>query len=212
MADLLIFGSSGALGRACLSIIEKSGWTIQVASRDIEHLTASKKFQAVIWAQGKNLTKPFVDTTAEDWSSVLDANLMFVIKSLKILLERDLVDNDARLVVISSIWSKIHRSNKSAYIVSKSALNGLVKSVASDLSYKGIAINSVSPGVVDTPMTRANLSLDEIAEIKNESLGGNLVTPENIAHVVEFLISRKSDGINAQDIVVDNGWAHHRNV
>ena len=76
----------------------------------------------------------------------------------------------------------------------------------------GLSINAVLPGVIDTPMTRANLSAEQIANIEKDSLGGYLANPGNVAQTISWLLSEDSAGLTSQFITVDNGWTINRHV
>jgi NAD(P)-dependent dehydrogenase (short-subunit alcohol dehydrogenase family) len=151
-------------------------------------------------------------TNSEDFQKVFDANVGFIIETLKILLSNNLLSKNARLVVVSSIWQEASKTNKFSYTVSKSALKGLVNSFVADYSPLGLSMNAVLPGVVDTPMTRANLSQAQITNIEKETPMKTLVTSEDVARAVNWLASPESSGINGQFIRVDNGWSQIRAI
>jgi NAD(P)-dependent dehydrogenase (short-subunit alcohol dehydrogenase family) len=115
-------------------------------------------------------------------------------------------------VILGSVWQNVARSNKTAYITSKSALTGLVRGLAVEFGPLGISINGVLPGVVESEMTRKNLSQDQIEKIATGTPGHLLITAEQVANIVTFLLSKDSSGINGQSIVVDNGWTISRDV
>jgi NAD(P)-dependent dehydrogenase (short-subunit alcohol dehydrogenase family) len=142
----------------------------------------------------------------------MEANITFVASTLKLLVDKKLLNKPCRSVVLGSVWQNLSRTNKFAYTVSKSAVAGLVGSIASDMADYGLSINAVLPGVVDSPMTRANLSKPSLERIQRESLGRELVSATEVADVVAFLISANSSGINGQSIVVDHGWSKARHV
>jgi NAD(P)-dependent dehydrogenase (short-subunit alcohol dehydrogenase family) len=96
--------------------------------------------------------------------------------------------------------------------VSKASLEGLVNSVLADFSENGLRINAVLPGVIDSPMTRANLSDKQIGTIENQTPSGKLVTAKELARVIAWLLSEDSLGINGQFICVDNGWSNVRSI
>jgi len=210
--NLLIFGSTGSLGLACKVLCQQKGWKVYEGYRQINAQHWDVSFHGIIWSQGVNLTSSFEDTSDEDWLSVFDANLFFVVKSLRSLMEHDLIHEGARLVIIGSVWEKLHRKNKSAYSTSKAAVSGLVRALASDLGSRNISVNCVSPGIVLNPMTSRNLSDKQIRNIELNTPGNRLVSPQEVAKVVEFLVSEDSSGINGQSIFVDNGWSDSHNV
>jgi NAD(P)-dependent dehydrogenase (short-subunit alcohol dehydrogenase family) len=208
---LLVFGASGSLGAACVTLL-KNEYEIHTPKRNDELMKEPEKFAGVVWAQGKNLTKPFVETSEDEWVEVFEANFNFFRKRLKELLLSDRLSKPSRLVVIGSVWSEVARADKTAYIASKSALAGLVRGLAVELGPMQIAINSVLPGPIDNEMTRKNLTSDQLNTLKSESPSGRLVTPENVANLVKFLVSKESSGVSGASIELDYGWAIGKNV
>lgn len=207
----LVFGASGSIGRSCFELMSEVCPTFAVSHSE-KYLGRGAPFNSVIWAQGMNLTKNFVETAESDWERILEANLHFVRRTVKSLLQDELIQNPASFVFIGSVWGNLAKANKSAYIVSKSALQGLTKSLAVDLAEFGIRVNCVLPGIVDNSMTRANLSGNQIQNVEIETPGGKLVSPDQVAKIVKFLCSEDSLGLNGQSITVDNGWSIVRYV
>lgn len=212
MRNVLIFGASGALGKACSEYVEKIGDEVFESSRNFYLIPPDQVFDSVIWAQGRNLTKSFLETTDFDWQDLIDANLLFIVKSLKYLILNNHIRKGCRLVVLGSVWESLNRSDKTAYIASKSGVSGLVRALSSELCSLGIAINCVAPGVVSSPMTFANLSQGQLERIRRETPGGELVEIVEVAKIVYFLASPDSSGINGQVITVDKGWSTNRDV
>jgi NAD(P)-dependent dehydrogenase (short-subunit alcohol dehydrogenase family) len=207
----LVFGASGSLGSACIESLSSEFETYS-GGRSQEHLKINSTFDAVVWAQGVNQTKQFLASTEDDWEQVLESNLHFVRRSVLELIEHKLVNNPASFVFISSIWSKYSKVEKSAYIVSKAALEGLARSLAFEFADRNIRVNCVLPGVVDNAMTRKNLTQTQTDKVELETPGRSLVTAKHVANTVAFLCSKKSLGINGQSIVVDNGWTIARYI
>lgn len=220
----LIFGSTGSLGSAIMdtiqddfkitrvSVSDNDPATIKYGSPDYDQLIKNEEFNAVIWAGGLNTNDSIIDLNLEKLNELLEANLLFIVKSLSNLKNSSALAENCSLVIVSSIWQDFSRNNKFSYTVSKSALAGVVKSVATDLGKLGIRINSVSPGVVLNEMSRKNLSVEQIAKFKAETPLGRLISPEEVANTVAWLISNKSSGITGQNIVVDGGWTISRYV
>jgi len=220
--NVLVFGARGTLGNAIVKHLKSSGEQVLTVSRNSEStdfqsndgldrlLESRHKFDACIWAQGMNANDSLVDSKSFD--QVFEANVGYTISTLRALLSRGLLADSARLVVISSIWQEMSRNQKFSYTVSKSAVKGLVNSFIADYSPLGFSMNAILPGVVDTPMTRVNLSERQITDITNETPGGKLVTPEDVAKVAYWLASPNSLGINGEFIRVDNGWSQVRAI
>jgi len=161
------------------------------------------KLDVVIWAQGVNVNDTIGNL--KDFEYVLDANVTYVARSLDWLVSMNKLNEGARLCVVSSIWQDMARADKVSYTVSKAALGGLVRSVAADLGPRGIYINSVLPGPIDNPMTRAMLTPDQLAKLPH------LVTPDDVWSAIDFLCFTKSC-INGQGLVLDHGFSVTRNL
>lgn len=209
---ILIFGASGTLGTACNTELQAQGFEVFTVGRDLDGLDLVGQVDGAVWAQGANFTGGLTETTSLDWDEIWDANFTFIVRSLEILLKKKSLNRGARLVVMSSVWQEISRPQKVAYIASKAAIGGLVRGLAADLGEAGISINAVLPGVIDSPMTHKHLSNKQIEGIVEGTPKGQLVTPEEIAKTVTFLVGPNSAGINGQSIIVDGGWSITRNV
>lgn len=113
------------------------------------------KFDGIIWCQGKNINDNVNDFDSAEFSSIIDANVTFILFTMSSLLKKNAINNSADLIIISSIWETNVRPNKLSYSISKAALGSLVKSAAHELScVGGIKINNILPGVIDNEMTR----------------------------------------------------------
>lgn len=167
---------------------------------------------AVVWAQGQNAAGGVLEVTADEMHSMYASNVVFVVETLRALSEAGALSRRARGVVISSIWQIAARSNKVAYVASKAALAGLVPAVAADLAGEEFSMNGVLPGVIETPMTRSQLSAEQVYGVKAATPGGALATPDNVANAVAWLVDPQAAGINGQWITVDNGWSAVRSV
>jgi NAD(P)-dependent dehydrogenase (short-subunit alcohol dehydrogenase family) len=143
---------------------------------------------------------------------VYDANVVYILESLKVLLDENLLSAHARLLVISSVWQNIARSNKLSYGVTKSALLGLVQSTSLDLGAEGKLINAVLPGALDTPMTRANLSSDQIGRLEAMTPLGTLPALSDVCNLAGFLCSPENTGITGQFIAADRGFSNAKIV
>jgi NAD(P)-dependent dehydrogenase (short-subunit alcohol dehydrogenase family) len=219
---ILVFGATGALGTEIKTELESKGHQVTSASNsssssDIQTAngfegiaTLGIKFDGCVWAQGINANDTLL--TSEKFGSTLEANLLFVVNSMKYLLGSNLLNPTSSLVLVSSVWQDLSRKNKFSYSVSKASLEGLVNSVLADFSENGLRINAVLPGVIDSPMTRANLSDQQIETIENQTPSGKLVSANQLARVIAWLLSEESLGINGQFINVDNGWSNVRSI
>ena len=221
----LVFGATGYLGNAIKKGLEnEKKISLGVSTKDTQGNLLKLEIKSdlnnweidkesvtgVIWAQGLNSNDSVESFDRDSFNEIINANIAYIINTLNWMLEYNFISNGARLVIISSIWEKTSRANKLSYSVSKSALSGLVKSLAIDMAKKQISINSVLPGVIDSPMTHNNLTKNQISQIVDGTPLGKLVTAEMITNVCSFLLSEKSLGITGQSILVDGGWTNSR--
>jgi 3-oxoacyl-[acyl-carrier protein] reductase len=225
MANALVFGGSGQIGSACADALRGQEFEVIATSRQGGEgiaaydplinkfaLPGEGAFDAVVWAQGANLSDSIVDFDADKHRAIYDANVLFVLESLHALLVSERLAAGARLCVISSIWQTSARPNKLSYTVSKAALQGLVLSAATDLAERGILVNAVLPGPLDTPMTQQNLTPGQIDRIAGMTKFGRLAALTDVAALVGFLCSAANTSITGQFVAVDLGFQHARLV
>ena len=223
MKTAYVFGATGEIGKTIVSRFESSGYQVVGFSRKSvdglyslgtietlpETLTGA---DCVVWASGANLNDSIVDYSEENLRDLLEANLFYITEGLNTLRLADLLSPECQLVIISSVWQGVSKQNKFSYTVSKSSLAGLIHSLAADLSPRGMRVNGVLPGVVDTKMTRSALAPEQVQRIQEQTPTGMLVSLEEVANLVYFLGTPESRGINGQSIVVDGGWSVVRYV
>ena len=118
----------------------------------------------------------------------------------------------ARLCIVSSIWQEISRQNKLSYSITKSALKGLVLSLANDLAEDGFYVNAVLPGAIDTPMTHKNLSAAQIQLIEQSTKFKRLPTLSEVVSTIYFLCNEECSGLTGQFLKVDLGFSDVRNI
>lgn len=230
---VLVFGASGAIGAALTHWFLGRGWDVTAVTRSnspspVQSSEAdwlawdpfavnegvpkeiSQPFNAAVWAQGQNFNDSIhtFETAAHD--DMYRANVVYIMKTLQALLTQGLLVAPSRLCVISSIWQNIARQNKLSYTVSKAALQGLVQSLAIDLGKDGHLVNAVLPGALDTPMTRDNLSVEQIHRLEELTPLGKLPTLDDVCNMVGFLCSGDNTGITGQFIAADRGFSYAR--
>jgi acetoacetyl-CoA reductase len=153
---------------------------------------------------GITVDKTVRKMTVEDWHAVLRVNLSGAFYMTKAVLEPMIERSFGRIVNISSIIGETGSVGQANYAASKSGLFGLTKSVALETARKGITVNCVAPGFVDTDMVAAvpKEILDQIiATIPARRLG----RPREIAHAVRFLLQDDAAYITGSVISVNGG-------
>lgn len=217
-----MLGGRGAIGEAVADGLGARGDEVLRSSRSgsggdlavdpfgaagLGALDAVPQLDAVVWAQGTNAADSIDDVDLDAHLDVFRANCLFVTATLAHLLLRDRIASSARLVVVSSVWQELARSDKLSYMVSKAAVGGLVRSAAVDLAGRGILMNAVLPGATDTPMTRAMLSEEQVAAIAGLSPHRRLADLEGVVGLVIWLASASNTSVTGLSIPVDLGFS-----
>ncbi len=143
-------------------------------------------------------------TDDEKWNYVMDNNAKACYNMCRAA-SSALRDSSGGIINISSMWGVCGASGESAYSASKSAVIGITRSLAKEMSLSGVRVNCVAPGFILTDMN-AHLSEDDIAEIVEKTPLGRAGTPEDIAEAVAFLLSDKASFITGQTLVIDGGF------
>ena len=140
----------------------------------------------------------------EDFDSVIDTNLKGTFHTIRYLSRYFLKQRSGKIINISSVVGIGGNAGQANYSASKAGIIGLTKSVAREFASRGINVNAVAPGMVDTEMTQVlsdSVKEEMMKQIPLRKMGNT----KNIADAVVFLASDKSDYITGQVLVVDGG-------
>ena len=145
----------------------------------------------------------------EVMQDVFEANLLSHVKLARDLYKKKKLNKNASYVFTSSVGGiATHVIGNSVYDMTKAAINAFTKSCAVDFSSRGIRCNAVCPGMIMTPMTKPEGTLSEAdyqKDIENHYLLGRYGQPEEVAHVIAFLLSDASSFMTGASIMVDGG-------
>lgn len=145
--------------------------------------------------------KPFMSLTENDFEVMLGVNVVGSFVVAQEVLKR--MPDGGRIVHIAS-RAVLGQRNNAHYAASKSALIGLTRTMAMELGPRGITVNAIAPGLIDTPML-GGLSEARRAELIRLQPTGRMGTPEDIAHAAAFLASPASGFITGHVLFVDGG-------
>lgn len=140
----------------------------------------------------------------EDWDAVLDVNLKGVFNCTKSVIKYMSKQRSGKIVNIASVVGLMGNAGQANYAASKAGVIGFTKTVAREFAQRGININAIAPGYIQTPMTEV---LPE--KVKEELMKlipmGRLGQPEDVAQAVLFLVSENSNYITGQVLNVNGG-------
>ncbi len=158
---------------------------------------------------------PFHKTGADMFRRMMDLNFMGVVHAAHAVLPSMLARGDGRIVAIASVAGLRGYPYVSAYVAAKHAVIGLVRSLALETATRGVTINAVCPGYVDTDLTDETVSrimqktgrsrADALAELTKHNPQGRLVTPQEVADAALWLCGAGASSITGQAIAVAGG-------
>ncbi len=148
----------------------------------------------------------FTDISDEMWHKMIETDLSGAFYCSRAVLKYMINRKSGKIINISSIWGEIGGSCEVHYSAAKAGLIGMTKALAKEVGLSGITVNSVSPGVILTDMTRC-FDSDTMDELKGETPLNRIGTPEDVAGAVAFLASSDADFITGQDLAVNGGMS-----
>ena len=167
---------------------------------------------------------PFTNLRPHDWLRVLQVNVMGMVHVAHAIAPRMVEHQSGTMVFVASVAGQIGSQTDPPYSASKAANINFAQCMAKDLAAKGVRVNTVCPGMVQTPLNRAvwqawhdqtppneQMSYDEWAQRKIRAVVplGQWQTPEAIADMIVFLSSDRSAHVTGQSINVDGGFVMH---
>jgi 3-oxoacyl-[acyl-carrier protein] reductase len=148
--------------------------------------------------------KPILTMTSDDWQQVIDTNLTGVFNFCQAVVRPMMSARYGRIVNMSSVSADFSNPGQANYAASKAGIEGFSRCMATEYAKRGITVNCVAPGFIETDMTIAvvNAAGDKI---KNAIPVRRLGKPDDIAHAVLFLASEEASYITGQILKVDGG-------
>ncbi|KJS12646.1 MAG: 3-alpha-hydroxysteroid dehydrogenase [Peptococcaceae bacterium BRH_c8a] len=151
------------------------------------------------------IAKPIESYTEEEYRRVIDINQVSVFLGMKAVLPSMKKTTGGSIVNISSINGLRGSANTIAYDASKFAVRGMTKSAAIELAPYGIRVNSVHPGIIETPMVVQEDTKDLVVELANSIPLKRIGKPEEASNLVVFLASNESSFSTGSEFVIDGG-------
>jgi NAD(P)-dependent dehydrogenase (short-subunit alcohol dehydrogenase family) len=233
---ILVTGASSGIGRAIAIECSKMGAAIVLSARNEERLKEtlsqmSGEGHSIIIADLRNSndrekliqetpllnglvncagivhTLPFSFINAEALENVMSVNFTApTLISAQLVKNKKLIKNSSIVFIssISGLWTCVYAN--SIYSASKGAINGMAKNMALDLSTKGIRVNCVNPGDIETPILKDSpITLEQLETHKKNYPLKRYGKPEEVAYAVIYLLSDASSWVTGSNLVIDGG-------
>ena len=153
---------------------------------------------------GITIDKLIMRMNDDDWNKVLDINLKGAFNGIKSVARTMMKARTGRIINISSVVGLTGNSGQANYAASKAGLIGLSKASAKELSSRGITVNCIAPGYINTDMT-ANITDENKENLYSQIPLGRIGNPNDIATAALFLASDEAGYITGQTLTVDGG-------
>lgn len=216
---VVVINYNGSAGRAAevKDEIEKAGGKAETMQCDVSDFGACEKFIKEVIAQfgqidilvnNAGITRDglLMRMSEEDFDAVLDTNLKGTFHCIRFASRQMMKQRNGRIINLSSVSGVMGNAGQANYSASKAGVIGLTKAAARELASRGVTVNAVAPGFINTEMT-AELS----EKVKEGAVAqiplGRFGEPEDIAEAVAFLASENAGYITGQVLCVDGGMA-----
>jgi len=215
--NALILGGSGDIGKAINTTLQQEEDTItfipdhtQMDLYDpnsiIDYFKYKKDFDILVHSAGYNQPRNIESMSEAEALYSYETNVLGFIRVVQQCLPYWKEKHFGRIVVIGSLYSFMARQNRLPYVMAKHSLLGAVRELALELAQYNVLINMVSPGFIDTKMTRQNNNKKTIDKITSNIPLKRMGTAQEIANLILYLCT-KNDYITGQNIVVDGGYS-----
>ena len=234
---ILVTGASSGIGQATAVKCAQMGAEVVITGRDTERLQATADLMGTLNAQiaadltnqedverlvaslppldgavlcaGNSTTLPLQFGSREKFDEMFNVNFFAPVELLRLMYKKKVLQKGASVVLIASIGgTHSFMPGNGVYGASKAALNSLMKYAAREYASRKIRVNSICPGMVDTPLIhRGTITEEQLAEDAKRYPLGRYGKPDDIANGAVYLLSDASSWLTGHDLVIDGGFS-----
>jgi 3alpha(or 20beta)-hydroxysteroid dehydrogenase len=209
IADAAGQGLAGSLGASAvychLDVCNEDDWGAAVAAGR----SAFGRITALVNNAGISLPpKPIVKTPVSEYRRVIEINQVGAFLGIHVVAPAIVEAGGGSIVNVSSVNGFVGGWGIAAYASAKFALRGLTRVAAIELARKGVRVNSIHPGPIDTPMLRTGMpeGTDPVAAMAGAVAAGRVGSADEVAAMVAFLLSAEASYCYGSEIVLDGGF------
>lgn len=228
MASVIVTGAASGIGAALMDSLRDSGDTaigfdlrssesisaLDVSDEQACEAAVDKAFathgtiNSLVCSAGIEIQAPAEELSTSDFRKVLDVNVLGSFHMAQAVAKRWIANRQTgSIVLIGSVNSQFALPHQAAYTASKGAVLMMGRAMAVDWAAQGINVNTVGPGLIDTPMSRESIEHPERGHQLLESIPmGRPAQPEEVVGMIRFLMSPAASYVNGAYLPVDGGW------
>ena len=173
-------------------------------SAAIDQVTSERNVSILVNNAGVTNDNLFLRMSDSDWVDVIGTNLVSLHRMCKPFLRNMMRERWGRIINVGSVVGRMGNPGQANYAAAKAGIEGFTRSLAQELGSRGITVNCVAPGFIDTDMT-AELGEKVTDQLVTRIPLGRVGTPNEVAETVAFLASEGSSYITGQTIAVNGG-------
>ena len=214
-AGVVVTGRNVERLQAVYDQLDETAFRSQVVAdltvdEDLERLVSDlPPLDGAVLCAGNSTTLPLQFGTREKFDDMFNVNFFAPVELLRLMYKKKVLQKGASVVLIASIGgTHSFMPGNGVYGASKASLNAVMKYAAREYASRRVRVNSICPGMVDTPLIhRGTITEEQLAEDAKRYPLGRYGRPEDIAHGAVYLLSDASSWLTGHDLVIDGGFS-----